>query len=144
MMETELHLHGSLSSSSSPKGGWSWRGFQGSGSWDRCTDGRLAGHAQHKGCGARWLMLGRAGEISLIELAGIIYGHFRSGTRARTSIALSCSVICRVLLRKQNHIHHGLQKFLNAIEANPSLLSKYPFWRYFIVALVVKYYLTTP
>lgn len=54
----------------------------------RCADGQLAGNAQHKGYGARWLMLGRAGEISLIELAGIIYGHFRTGTRAPSWLLL--------------------------------------------------------
>jgi len=55
----------------------------GFGVWNlRCADGQLAGHAQHKGYGARWLMLGSAGEISLIELIGIFYGHFRAGTRA--------------------------------------------------------------
>jgi len=53
------------------------------GIWElRGTAGQLAGHAQHKGNGARWLMLGKAGEISLIELPGIIYSHFRIGVRA--------------------------------------------------------------
>lgn len=41
------------------------------------------------------------------------------------------------LLRKENHIHHGLQKVLNNIKVNPFLLSKYPIWGYFIAALIV-------
>lgn len=72
----------------------------------RCADGQLAGHAQHKGYGARWLMLGRTGDISLIELTGIIYGHFRTSTRA-PSWALLWAVLSYVHILVQNRKSHS-------------------------------------